>query len=98
MRWSSHMANGWVPAAPIASPLPSATSRSTRRSPRSCAPASAVLRHGWVAISSTDSINSGLTSPGSWSDGAASSSVSIELESSRVSASRIMSSSSMPSV
>ena len=98
MRWSSHMANGSVPAAPMARPFSSATSRTSRRRPRSCSPASAVVRHGWVAISSTDSISSGLTSPVSSSGVADSSIVSIELESSRVSASRIMSSSSMPIV
>ncbi len=98
MRWSSHIANGWVPAAPVASPLPSATSRTTRRRPRSWLPASAVLRHGSVAISSTDSISSGLTSPVSSSGLTASSIDSTELESSSVSASRIMSSSSMPIV
>ena len=64
------------------------------RSARSCAPASAVFAHGSVEISSTDSISSGLISPG----GAGSSSVSIALTRSSDSASRIISSSSMPIV
>src|SRR5690242_3801384 len=65
-----------------------------RRSALSFSPASAVLRHGSVETSSTDSISSGLISP----DGADSSNVSIAFTSSSVSASRIISSSSTPIV
>ena len=78
MRWSSHIANGWVPAAPIASPLAAAVWITWRRSARSCSPASAVFAHGSVEISSTDSISSGLISPA----GAGSSIDSIALTSS----------------
>ena len=98
MRWSSHIAKGWVPAAPIASPLSRAVSHTRARRSRSWRPASTVSRQGVVAISSTDSISSGLTSPVSSSLGEASSIASIMLVSSRVSASRIISSSSMPIV
>ena len=95
MRWSSHFANGWVPADPIARPRLSAVVWTRLRSSRSWMPASRVLRHGSVAISQTDSISSGLTALVSPS---AARSDSIEFESSSVSASTIISSSSMPMV
>src|SRR5437588_119322 len=88
------MANGWVPAAPMASPLVAAVWITWRRSERSCSPASAVFPHGWVEISSTDSISSGLISPVV----AGSSSDSIALTSSSDWPSRIISSSSIPIV
>ena len=68
---------------------PGRAARAAGRRPR------AVSAQGVVAISSTDSISSGLTSP---VGGPRSSSVSIALTSSSVSASTIISSSSMPSV
>src|ERR687890_508709 len=40
MRWSSHIANGWVPAEPMARPLSAAASRTWARSATSCWPAS----------------------------------------------------------
>src|SRR3954454_8302106 len=92
------MANGWVPAAPMARPMSEATCCTWRRSARSCMPASRVFRHGVVAISHTDSISSGLTSPSVETSARASSSPSIEFESSSVSRSTIMSSSSIPRV
>src|SRR3954451_23530535 len=88
------MANGCVPAEPIVSPRLAALSRTWRRNERSCSPASTVFRHGLVAISSTDSMSSGLISPCV----ASSSRDSIALTSSRESRSTIMSSSSMPIV
>ena len=65
-----------------------------RRRAVSWPPASSMLAHGSVEISSTDSISSGLISPA----GAGSSIASIALTSSSDSASRIISSSSIPSV
>src|SRR5262249_33120187 len=64
------------------------------RRARSCSPACAVPGSGWVEISSTDSISSGLISPA----GGSASIDSIALTRSSDSASRIISSSSMPSV
>src|SRR5919197_64193 len=96
MRWSSHIAKGCVPAEPIVYPREAAFSRTAARSPRSCSAASAVVRHGWVATSSTDSCSSGLISPPSTAG--SSSIASMALASSSVSASRIISSSSMPIV
>src|SRR6202008_4758614 len=75
--------------------LRAAVSRTWARSARSCSPASAVFRHGSVETSSTDSISSGLISP---TGGAGSSRLSIALPSSSESASRIISSSSIPIV
>src|SRR5580700_12144937 len=75
--------------------LRTAVSRTWARSARSCSPASAVFRHGSVETSSTDSISSGLISP---TAGAGSSMLSIALTSSSESASRIISSSSIPIV
>ena len=69
------MAKGCVPADPIARLRCAAVSRTWRRSERSWMPASTVLLHGRVAISSTDSMSSGLISPA----GASSSSDSIAL-------------------
>ena len=69
-----------------------------RRSARSWAPASVVSAQGSVAISQTDSISSGLTSPSLETSASASSSPSIELVRSSVSRSTIMSSSSTPMV
>src|SRR4051812_25817059 len=92
------MANGWVPAAPMARPMSEATCCTWRRSARSCMPASRVFWHGVVAISHTDSMSSGLTSPSVETSARASSSPSIELASSSVSRSTIMSSSSIPRV
>ena len=80
----------WPARAPRPPPPPASAG------PRSSAPASGVSRQGLVATSSTDSMSSGFTCP-SASD-TASSIVSIEFDSSSVSASRIMSSSSMPMV
>ena len=77
MRWSSHIANGCVPAEPMHSPRPEAVSRTWWRSARSWRPASAVFASGVVEISSTDSMSSGLISP----SGASSSSDSIALTS-----------------
>ena len=94
MRWSSHIANGWVPAEPIARPRFAAVSRTCVRSARSWRPASAVSGAGSVAISSTDSISSGLI----WPSGASSRSDSTALTRLSVSPSTIMSSSSMPIV
>src|SRR5438477_4597365 len=64
------------------------------RRARSWAPASEALAQGSVETSSTDSINSGLISPAA----AGSRKSSIALTSSSISESRIISSSSMPSV
>jgi hypothetical protein len=44
-------------------PSPAAVVRTWWRSARSWPPASTVLAHGFVAISSTDSMSSGLMSP-----------------------------------
>ena len=87
-----------MPAEPTARPSSAATACTVRRRPRSCAPASATPEHGLVAISQTDSISSGLTSPSAPVSSSASSSASIELVSSSVSESTIISSSSMPIV
>ena len=64
IRWSSHIANGWVPAEPIVEPLrrrpsrgPGGAARAAARRPRPCS------AHGSVEISSTDSMSSGLISP-----------------------------------
>ena len=57
------MANGCVPAEPIASPLAFAVRQTRRRRARSWSPASRVFAHGFVEISSTDSMSSGLISP-----------------------------------
>jgi hypothetical protein len=86
-----------VPAAPIDSPFRAATSRTVRRSVRSWSPASATPAQGSVATSSTDCINSGFTSPGRPS-GRSPRITSIAWESSRLSASQIISSSSIPRV
>src|SRR3954452_19460575 len=94
MRWSSHIANGCVPAEPIRSPLPAAMSLTWRRRLMSWRAQCSRLRHGSVAISRTDSISSGLIEP----SGASSRSDSIALTRSRVSGSTIMSSSSTPRV
>ena len=83
-----------MPADPIAIPLAAAVAATWLRSARSCSPASVVFAHGSVETSSTDSISSGLISP----DGAGSSMLSIALTSSSDSASRIISSSSIPIV
>ena len=84
-----------MPAEPIARLLgPGGLDDLAPRSARSCSPAWAVFGHGSVETSSTDSISSGLISP----DGAGSSSDSIALTSSSDSASRIISSSSIPIV
>ena len=76
IRWSSHIANGWVPAEPIVRPLRAALLAhlaaqrpQLRRPPRRCS------RTASVEISSTDSMSSGLISP----SGASSSSASIAL-------------------
>jgi hypothetical protein len=71
IRWSSHLANGCVPAEPIARPRAAAVSRTFLRSERSWSPASSTSPHGFVAISSTDSMSSGLISPSSRSTFAA---------------------------
>ena len=84
-----------VPAEPIARPFEFAVSWTLRRSSRSWSPASRVFLHGVVEISSTDSMSSGLTSP---SPPYSSRSASIELDSASVRSSRIISSSSIPSV
>jgi hypothetical protein len=98
MRWSSQSANGWVPAEPIARPCCCATWFTVRRRARSWTPASTVLRTGVVAISQTDSISSGLTSPSVGMSLRSESSDSMEFERSSVSSSTIMSSSSIPRV
>src|SRR5215207_5347197 len=96
MRWSSHIANGCVPADAIVRLRRAAFSRTSERRLRSWAPASCVFLHGSVAISRTDSMSSGLISP---SPGcSSSSSASMAFVSSSDSASRIMSSSSIPMV
>src|SRR3954469_15240566 len=94
MRWSSHIANGCVPAEPIRSPLAAAMSLTWRRRLISWRAQCSRLRHGSVAISRTDSMSSGLIAP----SGAPSRSDSIALTRSRVSGSTIMSSSSTPRV
>src|SRR4051795_3442402 len=96
MRWSSHIANGWVPADPMVKPRAAAFSRTAERRPRSCSAASAVWRHGSGATSSTASCSSGLISPPSTPG--SSSIASIALVSSSELASRIIISSSMPIV
>ena len=92
------MANGWVPAEPMRSPLLAAVSVTRRRSALSCAPASVTSAQGAVQISSTDSISSGLISPASSCAGESSSSDSIAWASSSEPSSRIISSSSTPIV
>ena len=87
-----------MPAEPTARPSSAATACTVRRRPRSWAPASATPLQGLVAISQTDSISSGLTSPSAPVSASASRSGSIEFESSSVSESTIMSSSSIPIV
>ena len=96
MRWSSHIANGCVPAEPIVSPG-CGGSFDLRRSSRSWSPASARSGTGVVAISQTDSISSGFTSP-SMSGGETTEQSLDRIHESSVSASTIMSSSSIPSV
>ncbi len=98
MRWSSQSEKGCVPAAPIRRPRSLAAVATSRRSPASWRPASAVSSQGVVAISQTDSISSGLTSPADSDVERSWSSPSIELASSSVSASTIISSSSIPRV
>src|SRR3954462_6476217 len=88
------MANGCVPAEPIRSPLSSAIALTWRRRPMSWRPRAWRSRHGSVAISSTDSMSSGLIAPA----GAPSRSDSIALTRSSVSGSTIISSSSTPRV
>lgn len=83
-----------MPAEPIARPCSEAVPITWARSARSWPPACAMLAQGSVAISSTDSISSGLISPA----GDSSSSVSMALTRSNDSASRIIISSSMPMV
>ena len=80
----------------MARPRSAAVRWVSRRRSRSWWPASRVFLQGVVATSSTDSISSGLTWPSA--SGSASSIASIEFWSSSVSASTIMSSSSIPSV
>src|SRR4051795_5096074 len=94
MRWSSHIANGCVPAEPIRSPLPAAMSLTWRRRSISWRPQWSRSPQGSVAISRTDSMSSGLIDP----SGASSRSDSIALTRSRVSGSTIISSSSTPRV
>src|SRR3954468_20957109 len=94
MRWSSHIANGCVPADAMPSPLSAAASRICERRAMSCWPASTGLQHGSVAISSTDSMSSGLTAP----SGVSMRSDSTALTRSSVSLSTIISSSSTPIV
>ena len=83
------------------SPRLEAVSRTLRRSAWIWSPASATVAQGFVAISRTDSMSSGLMSPSSRSAFAApwsSSSDSIALTSAKLFASTIMSSSSTPTV
>src|SRR3954453_5685215 len=78
-------------------PFRAPTSRTVRRSSFSWSPASATPSQGRVATSSTDCISSGFTSPGR-SAGRSPRIVSIDCDSSNVSASQIISSSSIPTV
>ena len=73
-------------------PFARGTARTEERSARSCVPASPVVAHGDVAISHTDSMSSGLTSPCM----SASRSWPMAFVSSRVSPWTIISSSSIP--
>src|SRR3954452_10081817 len=88
------MANGCVPAEPMARPFSAAASRTWARREISCWPASTALRQGSVAISRTDSMSSGLIAP----MGVSTRSDSMALTRSSVSASTIISSSSTPIV
>src|SRR5215208_3524269 len=94
-RWSSHIANGCVPAEPMHRLRRAAASATSLRNCRSSRPAERVSGCGSVAISRTDSSSSSLTcSPSPYSSRTA----SIALARANVSESRIMSSSSMPIV
>src|SRR3954447_16460514 len=88
------MAHGRVSAGPSRIPCSAAMSRTWRRRLASWMAASSRSLHGSVAISSTDSMSSGLIEP----SGASSRSDSIALTRSSVSGSTIISSSSTPRV
>src|SRR5439155_7280321 len=95
---SSGGENGWVPVPAIRSPCRPAISPAEARNVARASTASSTVAHVFVASSTTEANNSVLSTPGSPVSSVSRTSTSTEGESASVSASRIINSSSIPTV